>query len=95
MMPFQYISIRQKLCFPNKKIAIYDSGKLNMMMELLKKLKSESHKVIIFTQVPLKKGFCNKYQVIFLSRCQKCSIFSNSHSIPTISLMLDLMARPK
>ena len=51
MMPFQYINIRKKLCFPNKKIAIYDSGKLNMMMELLKKLKDESHKVIIFTQM--------------------------------------------
>lgn len=51
LQPFQFISIRQKLCFPNKKIAIYDSGKLYMMMELLKKLKIDSHKVIIFTQV--------------------------------------------
>ena len=51
LLPFQFISIRQKLCFPNKKIAIYESGKLFMMMELLKKLKNDSHKVIIFTHV--------------------------------------------
>jgi SNF2 family DNA or RNA helicase len=40
-----------RLCFPNKKIAVFDSGKLHIMMELLKKLKIEGHKIIIFTQM--------------------------------------------
>ena len=46
-----YCKIRGELYFPDKKIAIYDSGKLNSLISLLKKLKSEGHKVIIFTQM--------------------------------------------
>lgn len=51
LIPYHFFLVRLKLCFPNKKIAIYDSGKLNMMMELLKKLKTQGHKIIIFTQM--------------------------------------------
>ena len=46
---FQYN--RQKLIFPDKKLFIFDCGKLNKMIQLLKQLKDQKHKVLIFTQV--------------------------------------------
>ena len=48
---FQYN--RQKLIFPDKKLFIFDCGKLNKMIQLLKELKDQKHKVLIFTQVIL------------------------------------------
>ena len=48
---FHFVNIRMKLSFPSKKLIVYDSGKLNMLTHLLKKLKANNHKVLIFTQV--------------------------------------------
>jgi len=48
---FHYSHVRLQLLFPDKKFLIYDCGKLNTMMQLLVKLKSEKHKVLIFTQM--------------------------------------------
>ncbi|EGR29252.1 snf2 family n-terminal domain protein [Ichthyophthirius multifiliis] len=48
---FHYPHIRQTLCFPSKKLLMYDCGKLNSMVQLLKKLKQKGDKVLIFTQM--------------------------------------------
>jgi helicase SWR1 len=42
---------RQMLCFPSKNLLMYDCGKLSTMVELLKKLKAQGDKVLIFTQM--------------------------------------------
>ena len=49
--PFHYINIRRRLSLPNKKLTIYDSGKLNVMMQILKAIKERGEKVVIFTQM--------------------------------------------
>ncbi len=41
--------MKLKLVFPNKKLLIYDCGKLNTMVSLVHELKSEGHKIVIFT----------------------------------------------
>lgn len=46
---FHYFSVRQDLCFPNKKLLMYDCGKLNTLVQLLKKLKDRGDKCLIFT----------------------------------------------
>ena len=46
-----YLSVRKSLVFPNKKMFIYDCGKLNSMIQLLKQLQKDGHKALIFTQV--------------------------------------------
>lgn len=51
MNHYHYTLIRSKLVFPDKKFLIYDCGKLNSMMQLLIRLKTEKHKVLIFTQM--------------------------------------------
>ena len=43
--------MKLKLVFPNKKLLIYDCGKLNTMVSLIFELKSEGHKIVIFTQM--------------------------------------------
>lgn len=49
-------SIRRMFCFPKQKNVIFDSGKLNRLMHLLRDLKADKHKCLIFTQVkPFKK----------------------------------------
>ncbi|EAR81720.2 SNF2 family amine-terminal protein, partial (macronuclear) [Tetrahymena thermophila SB210] len=48
---FHYCHIRRTLCFPSKKLLMYDCGKLNTMIQLLKKLKQRGDKVLIFTQM--------------------------------------------
>lgn len=55
LKPFEnelhHLAIRKALIFPNKKMFVYDCGKLNKMIQLLKELKREGHKALIFTQV--------------------------------------------
>ena len=50
-LPFHYIDIRQKIVFPNKKLIVFDCGKMNTLIRLLKDLKKGGHKVLIFTQM--------------------------------------------
>jgi hypothetical protein len=38
-----------RLVFPNKKLLVYDCGKLNTMIQLVFELKSKGHKIVIFT----------------------------------------------
>lgn len=45
------ISIRQQLAFPAARLIQYDCGKLQVLDLLLRKLKQESHRVLIFTQM--------------------------------------------
>lgn len=45
---FQHLSIIQ---LPKKKNIIYDSGKLNRLIQILRDLRAEKHKCLIFTQV--------------------------------------------
>ncbi len=51
MEDFHVFRNKQLLCFPSKNLLMYDCGKLNMMCELLKKLKMQGDKVLIFTQM--------------------------------------------
>lgn len=44
-------TIRRVFCFPKQKNLIFDSGKLNRMIHLLRDLKAANHKCLIFTQV--------------------------------------------
>ncbi len=48
---FHFVEVRQKLSLPNKKLTIYDSGKMNKMMQLLREQKEKGYKVVIFTQM--------------------------------------------
>ena len=49
LLPFHCVAIRQKIVFPNKKLIVFDCGKMNRMISMLKDLKKGGHKVIIFT----------------------------------------------
>ncbi|CAK62957.1 unnamed protein product (macronuclear) [Paramecium tetraurelia] len=46
-----YMIQKQRMLFPNKKLLIYDCGKMNTLVSLIYKLKSQNHKIIIFTQM--------------------------------------------
>eukprot|EP00960_Hanusia_phi_P072415 767779-Hanusia_phi.AAC.8 len=43
--------IRQQLYFPDKRLLQYDCGKLQVLDGMLRKLKSEGHRVLLFTQM--------------------------------------------
>ncbi|KAJ8043053.1 Helicase domino [Holothuria leucospilota] len=45
------IQVRKKIQFPELRLIQYDCGKLQALDVLLKKLKAESHRVLIFTQM--------------------------------------------
>lgn len=49
--PFNQLKLQQTVFFPNKKLVQYDSGKLQELAFLLRRLKSEGHKCLIFTQM--------------------------------------------
>jgi len=44
-------SIRQQIYFPDKRLLQWDCGKLQVLAELLRKLHSHNHRVLIFTQM--------------------------------------------
>lgn len=43
--------IRQRICFPDRRLVQYDSGKLQVLAGLLRSRKQGGHKCLIFTQV--------------------------------------------
>lgn len=47
----KYLSLFKIISFPEKKLVEYDSGKLIKLSGLLKKLKQNKSKALIFTQV--------------------------------------------
>jgi SNF2 family DNA or RNA helicase len=49
--PFYPSRIRQSIFFPDRKLVQFDSGKLQVLAELLRKLKKGGHKCLIFTQM--------------------------------------------
>lgn len=49
--PFHRFQIKKRIVFPKRKNVIYDSGKLNKMIKLLRDLRMQGHKCLIFTQV--------------------------------------------
>jgi hypothetical protein len=49
----KYLSLHKIISFPDKKLVEYDSGKLIKLANLLKKLKQNKSKALIFTQVIL------------------------------------------
>eukprot|EP00606_Chrysophyceae_sp_TOSAG23-5_P001475 GSChrysophyteH2.ASY1.ANO1.267.1 assembled CDS len=51
MVPFYSAVSRQRMYFPDKKLVQFDSGKLQMLATLLRKLKKGGHKCLIFTQM--------------------------------------------
>lgn len=61
--------------FPKQKNVIYDSGKLNRLIHILRDLRAKKHKCLIFTQVSSESK----------PRCQKCLISSKSRSVCIIS----------
>lgn len=51
LAPYYPCYIRQRIFFPDRKLVQFDSGKLQTLAVLLRKLKSEGHKCLIFTQM--------------------------------------------
>ena len=51
LLPFYPSYIRQKIYFPDRKLVQFDSGKLQTLCILLRKLKAGGHKCLIFTQM--------------------------------------------
>jgi helicase SWR1 len=51
LRPFREANSRLSSFFPDKKLIQYDSGKLQMLAELLRERKRGGHKVLIFTQM--------------------------------------------
>lgn len=49
--PFNKVRLRNLFQFPRQKNIIYDSGKLNMLIHILRDLRQKGHKCLIFTQV--------------------------------------------
>ena len=49
--PFYPSRIRQSIFFPDRKLVQFDSGKLQTLAKLLRKLKKGGHKCLIFTQM--------------------------------------------
>jgi SNF2 family DNA or RNA helicase len=49
--PFRSVQARLSSFFPDKKLIQFDSGKLQMLAELLRELKRGGHKTLIFTQM--------------------------------------------
>ena len=49
--PFYSAKIRQKIFFPDRKLVQFDSGKLQTLAHLLRKMKAGGHKCLIFTQM--------------------------------------------
>ncbi len=47
----RYFSLLKTISFPDRKLVEYDSGKLIKLSFLLKKLKNNKSKVLIFTQM--------------------------------------------
>lgn len=47
----KYFSLFKTISFPDKKLVEFDSGKLIKLAQLLKKLKQNKSKALIFTQV--------------------------------------------
>ena len=48
---FQKANLRLTLCFPDKKLVQFDAGKLQALAKLLRDLKQNNHRVLIFTQM--------------------------------------------
>jgi helicase SWR1 len=48
---YNFIYVRQQLCFPSKELIIFDSGKLTSLINLLLRLKENKQKALIFTQM--------------------------------------------
>lgn len=51
LAPLYPATIRQSIFFPDRRLVQFDSGKLQTLAELLRKLKKEGHKCLIFTQM--------------------------------------------
>lgn len=51
LLPFYPAFIRQRIFFPDRKLIQFDSGKLQMLAVLLRNLKKDGHKCLIFTQM--------------------------------------------
>jgi E1A-binding protein p400 len=51
LRPFQAAEARLSSFFPDKKLVQFDAGKLQVLAELLRELKSGGHRVLIFTQM--------------------------------------------
>ncbi len=50
-LAFHKVSSRLKTCFPDKKLVQFDAGKLQTLATLLRELKRDGHRVLIFTQM--------------------------------------------
>lgn len=51
MAPYRQVHARLSSFFPDKKLVQYDAGKLQTLAVLLRKLKHEGHRALIFTQM--------------------------------------------
>lgn len=51
LTPFHPVQLQQTLSYPNKKLVQYDCGKLQTLATLLRNLKRNKHKCLIFTQM--------------------------------------------
>eukprot|EP00539_Tryblionella_compressa_P017732 CAMPEP_0178842406 /NCGR_PEP_ID=MMETSP0746-20121128/15493_1 /TAXON_ID=913974 /ORGANISM="Nitzschia punctata, Strain CCMP561" /LENGTH=214 /DNA_ID=CAMNT_0020505745 /DNA_START=137 /DNA_END=778 /DNA_ORIENTATION=- len=51
LRPYRKANARLSSFFPDKKLVQYDAGKLQTLAQLLRKLKQEGHRTLIFTQM--------------------------------------------
>ncbi|CAN0254268.1 unnamed protein product, partial [Hapterophycus canaliculatus] len=47
------VKVRQRICFPDRRLVQYDAGKLQVLAGLLRSRKQGGHKCLIFTQASL------------------------------------------
>ena len=71
---FQKAKSRLLLCFPDKKLVQFDAGKLQTLATLLRELKQNGHRVLIFTQMSrmvskMPFDFCTCLGLDCRSRC--------------------------
>jgi hypothetical protein len=78
LMPFRETSARLSCEFPDKKLIQFDSGKLQVLAELLRERKRGGHKVLIFTQMG--KMVCFLYLLLYGLFCFCSSSFWCSNS---------------
>jgi SNF2 family DNA or RNA helicase len=75
LTPFRAAEARLSSFFPDKNLIQFDSGKLQVLAELLRELKMGGHRVLIFTQMSKMLDILEvSYVVLYAARCQLCGL---------------------
>mmetsp|Transcript_20122 Transcript_20122/g.68432 ORF Transcript_20122/g.68432 Transcript_20122/m.68432 type:complete len:1613 (-) Transcript_20122:1629-6467(-) len=70
LTPLRSLMVRRQLFFPDRRLLQFDCGKLQQLAELLRRLRSEGHRALIFTQMSkmldILEAFLNLYGYTYL-----------------------------